>query len=296
MPHAALHPDASPVGLHDGAGDRQPEPEPAPVRVAWLAYPGTTGAPWIDIAIADRIVLPDALRPHFSEAIAWLPRAYQPNDPTRRIVEPPSRVTCGLPANGPVFVSFNNGYKLNARSMQRMFAVLRAVPDPTLWLLSGPDGADDRLRAAAREAGVDAKRIVFAPRLPHEEYLGRYRHADLFLDTDPYNAHTTASDALFAGCSVLTAPGATFASRVAASLNAHLGMDETIVADDDAFVAFATRVGRDAAFRDALHARLAERRSSSALFDMRGFARDFADVLARIDARARAGLAQTDFG
>jgi predicted O-linked N-acetylglucosamine transferase (SPINDLY family) len=269
---------------------------PAPVRVAWLVYPGTTGAPWIDVAIADHVVLPDALRPHFSEAIAWLPRAYQPNDPTRAIVEPPSRVACGLPATGPVFVSFNNSYKLNARSMTRMFAVLRAVPDATLWLLSGPDGADDRLRAAARDAGIDAKRLVFSPRLPHEEYLGRYRHADLFLDTDPYNAHTTASDALFAGCPVLTAPGATFASRVAASLNAHLGLDDTNVVDDDAFVAFATRVGRDVAFRDALRAKLAERRTTSALFDMQGFARDFADVLLRIDARARAGLAPADFG
>jgi len=266
---------------------------PAPLQINWLAYPGTSGAPWIDYVIADRVVLPDALRPHFSEAVARLPRCFQPSDPTRRVGEPPSRAACGLPSEGPVFVSFNNSYKLNRESVQRMFAVLLAVPDATLWLLSGPEGADDRLRQFAIANDVDARRLVFMPKLPHDEYLTRYRHADLFLDTAPYNAHTTASDAIWAGCPVLTTPGATFAARVAASLNAHLGMPSLKVADD-AFVEMAVRVGRDAALRASLRAEIAERRAASGLFDMRAFAADFAALLRRIVERSRTGLAPAD--
>ncbi len=267
---------------------------PAPLQINWLAYPGTSGAPWIDYVIADRVVLPDALRPHFSEAVARLPRCFQPSDPTRRVGEPPSRTACGLPPEGPVYVSFNNSYKLNPDSTQRMFAVLRAVPAAVLWLLSGPEGADDRLREAARAGGVDATRLVFMPKLPHDEYLARYRHTDLFLDTTPYNAHTTASDAIWAGCPVLTEPGATFAARVAASLNTHLGMPALNVAGDDAFVETAVRIGQDAALRASLCAELAERRASSGLFDMRAFALDFATLLRRMVERHRRGLAPAD--
>jgi predicted O-linked N-acetylglucosamine transferase (SPINDLY family) len=267
---------------------------PAPVQIGWLAYPGTSGAPWIDYVVADDIVLPADMRAHFSEAVATLPRCFQPSDMTRGIPDPPSRADCGLPPEGPVFVSFNNRYKLNPRSMERMFAVLRGVTDATLWLLAAREGADDRLRAAARDAGVDPARLVFMPKLPHADYLARYRHADLFLDTTPYNAHTTASDAIWAGCPVLTTPGATFASRVAASLNAHLGMPALNVADDAAFVEMAVRVGRDAAFRAALRAEVADRRSDSGLFDMRAFARDFAALLHQIADRRRRGLAPAD--
>jgi len=267
---------------------------PAPLQINWLAYPGTSGAPWIDYVIADGVVLPDALRPHFSEAIARLPRCFQPSDPTRRVGEPPSRATCGLPAEGAVFVSFNNSYKQNRESVQRMLAVLRAVPDATLWLLAGPEGADDRLRQFASANDVGAHRLVFMPKLPHDEYLARYRHADLFLDTTPYNAHTTASDAIWAGCPVLTTPGATFAARVAASLNAHLGMASLNVVDDAAFVETAVRIGRDAALRSALRAEVAARRTSSGLFDMRAFADDFAALLARMVERKRRGLAPAD--
>jgi predicted O-linked N-acetylglucosamine transferase (SPINDLY family) len=234
------------------------------------------------------------LRPHFSEAVARLPRCFQPSDPTRSIGAPPSRVACGLPAAGAVYTSFNNSYKLNPASMQRMFAVLRGVPDATLWLLSAPEGADDRLRAAARNHGVEPARLVFMPKLPHPDYLARYRHADLFLDTQPYNAHTTASDAIWAGCPLLTVPGATFASRVAASLNAHLGMTQLNAGDDETFVRTAIRIGRDAALRDALHAELDARREASGLFDMRGFAHDFAELLLRMVERQRHGLAPDD--
>lgn len=264
---------------------------PAPVQVNWLAYPGTSGAPWIDYVLADRSVLPDALTPHFSESVAYLPRSFQPSDIARELPAMSSREHHGLPADGTIFCCFNNSYKLNPRSMGRYFAILREVPGSVLWLLSGPGRADDRLRAAATAAGVHASRLLFMPKQPQPEYLARLRHADLFLDTNPYNGHTTASDALWARCPVLTVPGETFASRVAGSLNHHLGMDEMNMADDAAFVRRAIELGRDRDARDALRTRLAELRRTSPLFDMRGFAIDFAAMAGRMADRHRRGLA-----
>lgn len=252
---------------------------PARVQVNWLAYPGTSGAPWIDAVLADAIVLPPALAPHFSERVVRLPRCFQPSDTQRAIGHPPSRADCGLPDGAVVFCCFNNSYKLNPRSLARACAVLRGVPGSVLWLLSGPGRADERLREAARAQGVDPARLVFMRKQPHADYLARLRHADLFLDTTPYNAHTTASDALWAGCPVLTTPGETFASRVAASLNHHLGMGHMTVADDTAFVARAITLGTDADARHAVRMDLAARRADSGLFDMDGFAADFVEAV-----------------
>lgn len=264
---------------------------PAPLQVNWLAYPGTSGAAWIDYVIADREVLPAHLHAAFSEKVAWLPRCFQPSDPGRAVGAPPPRTGCGLPASGVVYACFNNSYKLDARSLGRMFAILRQVPGSVLWLLSGPGDSNRRLAAIAAADGIAANRLVFMAKLPHADYLARYRHADLFLDTATYNAHTTASDAIWAGCPVLTSPGQTFASRVAASLNAHLGMHELNVADDAAFIDFAVRIGHDRAARDALHDRLAAGRTRSGLFDMEAFAGDFLALATRMARRHRDGLA-----
>lgn len=253
---------------------------PAPVQVNWLAFPGTSGAPWIDYVLADPFVLPGSMARHFSERVLYLPRCFQPSDTTRDVATPPSRRECGLPAqDGPdqgiVYCCFNNSYKINPQSFQRMAAVLRGTPGSVLWLLSGPGEADARLRTAAAGLGLDPGRLVFMPRLPHAQYLARYRHADLFLDTSPYNAHTTASDALWAGCPVLTRPGATFASRVAGSMNHHLGLESMNAPSDEAFVDQAIGLGHDPAALRALRDTLRDRRSGPGLFDMRGFARDF---------------------
>ena len=253
---------------------------PAPVQVNWLAYPGTSGAPWIDHVLADRFVLPESLAAHFSERDVRLPRCFQPSDTARVVPPAPSRAACGLPEDAVVFCCFNNSYKLNPRSMARAMHVLRDVPGSVLWLLSGPGQADARLRTFAQSQGIAPERLVFMPKQPHAEYLARLQHADLFLDTEPYNAHTTASDALWVGCPVLTRPGATFAARVAGSLNHHLGMDALNVADDETFVARAVALGRDADARAILRGELAQRRRDSGLFDMRAFARDFADAIA----------------
>ena len=252
---------------------------PAPLQINWLAYPGTSGAPWIDAVLGDAFALPPALEPYYSERVLRLPRAFQPSDTTRVLQDAPTRAACGLPRDGVVFCCFNNSYKLNPRSMQRAFAVLRDVPGSVLWLLSGPGRADARLREAAHTAGLDPARLVFMGKLPHPQYLARYALADLFLDTHPYNAHTTASDALWAGCPVLTCPGGTFAARVAGSLNHHLGMDPLNVADDAAFIAMAVALGNDPSRRAAVRAALAEARERSGLFDMRGFATDLSALL-----------------
>ena len=249
---------------------------PAPVQVNWLAYPGTSGAPWIDCIIADAFVLPDAMSPHFSERVLRLPRCFQPSDTGRVLGPPPSRRDCGLPDAGVVFCCFNNSYKLNPRSVARLLAVLRGVPGCVLWLLSGPGESDTRLRQVALAHDIDPQRLVFMPKQPHGDYMARLQHADLFLDTEPYNAHTTASDALWAGCPVLTRPGETFAARVAGSLNHHLGMPAMNVDTDDAFIARAIELGRDGQMLAAVRTELARRRGDSGLFDMDGFARDFA--------------------
>jgi len=257
---------------------------PAPLQLNWLAYPGTSGAPWLDAVVGDAFALPPALEPHYSERVLRLPRAFQPSDNTRVLEPAPTRADCGLPAQGVVFCCFNNSYKLNPRSMARAFAVLQAVPGSVLWLLAGPGKADARLRAAAQAAGVDPARLVFMAKLPHPQYLTRYALADLFLDTHPYNAHTTASDALWAGCPVLTCPGDTFAARVAGSLNHHLGLAHMNVGDDAAFIATASALGNDPSALAALRIGLAQARERSGMFDMAGFA---ADLSALLQALAR---------
>jgi predicted O-linked N-acetylglucosamine transferase (SPINDLY family) len=262
---------------------------PAPVQAGWLAYPGTTGAPFIDYLIADHFLIPESSRRFYSEAVAYLPRCYQPSDNTRPILTAPPRSAFGLPANAVVFASFNNSWKLNPASFARMCAVLREVPGSVLWLLTAGREADARLRSAAQSHAIDPHRLVFSPALPHLQHLARYPLADLFLDTHPYNAHTTASDAIWAGCPVLTRPGETFASRVAGSLNHHLGMPELIARDDEEFVATAARLGNDRPALAALRERLAEQRQTSGLFDMHGYAQDFAALLHEMDARLQRG-------
>lgn len=264
---------------------------PAPLQVNWLAYPGTSGAPWIDVVLADGFVLPPSLAQGFSERVHYLPRCFQPSDTTRTLALPPDRAECGLPEPGAgvAFCCFNNSYKLNPASMRRAWAVLAGVPGSVLWLLSGPGRADQRLRDAAAAAGVEPSRLVFMPKQPHDRYLARLQHADLFLDTNPYNAHTTASDALWAGCPVLTRPGETFAARVAGSLNHHLGMPQMNVATDDEFIRRAIDLGRDAAMLKAVRAELAERRRTGSLFDMDGFASDFAAAVVAMVEQHGAG-------
>ena len=270
--------------------------KPAPIQVNWLAYPGSLGAPWYDYLIADRYLIADAHRIHYDEKIAWLPRCYQPTDTTRIIDEPPSREACGLPREGFVYCCFNNNWKFTPRSFALWMHILHAVPGSALWLLDGSPGHGiaERLRDSARQAGIDAQRLVFSPKLKHADYLARYRHADLFLDTSPYNAHTTASDALYAGCPVLTCPGETFASRVAGSLNHQLGFDQLSVDNDEAYVTLAVELALQPPRLSELRTILAKPACRARLFDMRAYANDFAQLLTQMVKRKRRGEAATD--
>jgi len=270
--------------------------KPAPIQINWLAYPGSLGAPWYDYLIADAYVIPPRQREYYDEKIACLPRCYQPTDATRVLAEPPPRESLGLPLNAFVYCCFNANWKITPQRFALWMRILRAVPDSVLWLLDERpgSGATQRLRAAARHAGLDPQRLVFAAKADHPDYLARYRLAGLFLDTHPYNAHTTASDALYAGCPVLTQPGETFASRVAGSLNHRIGMHELIVDRDEAYVARAIELAGAPEHLKALRARLRDASVRSRLFDMQAYASDFTKLLARIAERADAGLPPQD--
>lgn len=267
---------------------------PAPLQVNWLAYPATSGSPWMDYVLADPVVLPATLRAGFSEKVLRLPRCFQPYDPGRVPAATPSREACGLPARGTVFASFNNSYKINPASFARFMVILQLVPGSVLWLQSGPGNADERLRRAATAAQVAPERLVFLPRLPHAEYLARYAHVDLFLDTLPYNAHTTAVDALWSGCPLLTCTGRTLAGRVAASLLYHLGLPELVTTDADSYVSMAVELGNDPAALATLREHLQRQREHNALFDMQGFAVDFRRAVQAIGARQRIGRPPID--
>jgi predicted O-linked N-acetylglucosamine transferase (SPINDLY family) len=216
---------------------------PAPLQASFLGFPGTMGAGFIDYVIADPIVLPMDQQIHFSEKIVHLPHCYQPNDSGRPIAEAtPTRAQCGLPEDGFVFCSFNNSYKITPAFFDVWMRLLSAVPGSVLWLLEANALVRDNLRNEARLRGVDPDRLVFAPKRPSAEHLARHRLADLFLDTLPYNAHTTASDALWAGLPVLTCVGETFAGRVAASLLRTVGLPELATASLEDYESLARKL------------------------------------------------------
>ncbi len=269
---------------------------PAPLQVGWLGFPGPTAAPFIDYLLVDRYVIPPEQRSFYSEKLLRLPDSYQPNDSTRRLVTPPSRKDCGLPERGTVYASFNQTWKITPEVFGCWMEILRAVPDSVLWLLAPEAGAlaIGNLRAAAAAAGIEAHRLVLQDKLTHEQYLARYRHADLFLDTWPYNAHTTASDALFTGCPLLTLPGTTFASRVAGSLLSTLGLPELIAKNTSDYIARAVAIGKSVKARTHIRHRVAERRKASGLFDGGRYARHFERAMSVIVERQRAGFAPDD--
>jgi predicted O-linked N-acetylglucosamine transferase (SPINDLY family) len=181
--------------------------------VSYLGYPGTMAAPCIDYIIADEIVIPEAHRSHFTEQVVYLPDSYQVNDDARVIADrTPGRAACGLPEEGFVFCCFNNSYKITPRMFDIWMRLLSAVDGSVLWLLEANAVAPGRLRREAQARGVAPERLVFAPKCELSVHLARHRCADLFLDTLPVNAHTTASDALWAGLPVLTSLGRSFAA------------------------------------------------------------------------------------
>jgi predicted O-linked N-acetylglucosamine transferase (SPINDLY family) len=263
---------------------------PAPVQANFLGYPGTMGAPYVDYIIADKIVLPDEHHPFYREKVVTLPDAYQCNDSKRRISEStPSRAEAGLPENGFIFCCFNNCSKITPEIFEVWMRLLGAVEGSVLWLLESNEEATRNLRHEAGERGVDAGRLVFAPRMKLGDHLARHRLADLFLDTLPYGAHTTTSDALWSGLPVLTCMGSTFAGRVAASLLHAVDVPELITGSLGAYEALALKLARDESTLKAIRAKLAANRDRQPLFDTARFTHHFESALTTMLERQHRG-------
>ena len=242
---------------------------PAPVQVSYLGYPATMGVDFIDYIIVDPFVVPAGQQPFFSERLVHLPGSYQVND-RRRVVARArtSRQDHGLPPEGLVLCSFNNSYKISPVLFDIWMRLLRSAPGSVLWLLETNALVRGNLQSEAGKRGVDSARLIFAPVVPPAEHLGRHQHADLFLDTLPCNAHTTASDALWAGLPVLTCSGGTFAGRVAGSLLMAMGMPELITESLEEYEQAALALTRDPQRLIALRQELEEKRDTSSLFDL----------------------------
>jgi predicted O-linked N-acetylglucosamine transferase (SPINDLY family) len=247
---------------------------PAPLQVSYLGYPGTMGAEFIDYILADHVVIPQEHRKFYTEQIAYLPGCYQTTDAGRPVADAtPSRGAAGLPAHGFVFCCFNNSFKITPEIFDVWMRLLRAVEGSVLWLLEGSVSCVRNLRREADARGVAPDRVVFAPRIASAEHLARQRLADLFLDTIYYGAHTTASDALFVGLPVVTHLGATFPSRVAASLLHAVGLPELIAGSLADYEAMAMDLARNHEQLAALRCKLMRQRLSFPLFDTGSFTR-----------------------
>jgi protein O-GlcNAc transferase len=269
---------------------------PAPVQVNYLGHPGTMGADFIDYILADRIVIPDAQRAFFREKVAVLPDSYQCNDDKRRIADAtPCRTEAGLPERGFVFCSFNNSYKITPEMFALWMRLLNAVEGSVLWLLDDTAFAVRNLRREAQAKGVAAERLVFAPRKAQDEHLARQRLADLFLDTLPCNAHTTASDALWAGLPVLTCAGSTFAGRVAASLNHAVGLPELVTHSLNEYEAVALKLARQVPALAEVRAKLARNRAAAPLFNTERVTRALEAAYTTMLERTNRGQPPADF-
>jgi len=269
---------------------------PAPLQVNYLGYPGTMGAPYMDYIIADSLVIPSQHFEHYSEKVVHLPHSYQPNDSRRKIAAAfPDRAMEGLPEHGFVFCCFNNSFKITADVFSIWMNLLKQVNGSVLWLSEGNVATQENLRREAQRRNVDPDRLIFKSRLPMAEHLARHRHADLFLDTFYYNAHTTASDALYAGLPVVTCLGDTFAGRVAASLLRAVGLPELITRSPEEYVALALRLATHPEELAALKDKLARNGRSTPLFDTALFTRHIEEAYVTMYQRHQQGLAPDHF-
>ncbi|MBN9430766.1 MAG: tetratricopeptide repeat protein [Burkholderiales bacterium] len=263
----------------------------APIQVNFLGYPGTMGADFIDYIIADPTVIARDQIEHFTERVVWLPDSYQPNDDTRAPASVSiTRADVGLPADAFVLCCFNNAYKLKAGTFESWMRVLAGVSDAVLWLWVTDPQAQAHLRDFARARGIDGERLVFAESWQHHRHLARLRLADLFVDTLPYNAHTTTADALWSGLPVVTQLGHTFAGRVAASLLRSAGLSELVTDSPRAYETLILALANDRPRLAELRTRLETSRSTAPLFDSLRFARHLEAAFEGIISDRRQGL------
>ncbi len=261
---------------------------PAPVIVNFCGYPGSMGSPFHQYMITDELVVPEENRVYYSEAIKYIP-CTQPVDRKRFIAEKPSRKEAGLPEKAFVYACFNGMQKITQATFGQWMQILAAVPNSVLWLLTGGDNVDQRLRDLAKVAGVEAERLIFAPKAGNAQHLARVGVADLFLDTFPYGAHSTAADALTVGLPVLTYPGKTFAARFCHSIVHAAGLPELICSGPQDYVARAIAYGRERKALQAVRDQLAARRETSVLRDMPGLARRLEDIYWEMQEEAERG-------
>ena len=270
-------------GYTKGARTHMLALRPAPIQINYLGYPGTLGAGFMDYILVDDYVVPSDQQPFFAEKLVHLPGCYQINDSKRAIwPKTPTRAECGLPDTSFVFCDFNNTYKITSKMFAIWMELLQAVPRSVLWLLEGNSCAAANLKREAEAHGVSATRLIFAPRVPMAEHLARHHLADLFLDTFPVCAHTTASDALWAGCPLLALAGNTFIARVAGSLLRAVGLPELVTTSFEDYLAMALRLARSPDLLRELRTRLAANRSASPLFDAFHFTRNLESAYTRM--------------
>jgi predicted O-linked N-acetylglucosamine transferase (SPINDLY family) len=257
---------------------------PAPIQITYLGLPATTGLPSIDYVIADRFLIPEEYAPFYSEKPLYMPDIYQVSDRQRQVGPVPSRSSCGLPEDGFVFCSLNNNYKFTPEVFAVWMHILQRTPGSVLWLLSDNRWAEANLRSEAAERGIDPQRLIFSGRVSPENYLARYACADLFLDTFPFNAGTTANDALWMGLPLLTCCGRSFAARMAGALLSAAGLPELITYTLADYEEKAVSLAHDAAQCQALRAHLAETKKSGVLFNTPLFARNLEHQLMQLVA------------
>jgi protein O-GlcNAc transferase len=269
---------------------------PAPVQAHYMGFPGTMGAPYIDYVVADRTVIPDCEREFLSEKIAALPNSYLVNDRGRTIAERAfSRSELGLPDRAFVYCCFNSNHKITPNTFASWMRILGQVEDSVLWLLQGHAKAAENLRQHAVANGIDPNRLVFARRIPPAEHLARHRAADLFLDTQPYNAHTTAADALWAGLPVLTLMGETFAGRVAASLLNAVGLPGLVTTSPADYERLAVALATEPDKLTRIRTKLADNRLTTPLFDTELFTRHIEVAFLEMYRRHQDGLPPDHF-
>lgn len=269
----------------------------APVQVGYLGFPGTLGSERMDYLLADEFVVPPALRAHYAEQIVYLPDCFMVNGPRdAKEAAMPTRASEGLPAEGFVFCCFNNAFKIEPRLFDVWMRLLGAVPGSVLWLRQTNAAAERNLRATAGAQGIDPARLIFAPmRARMADHLARHRLADLFLDTLPYNAHTTAADALWMGLLVVTCAGNAFAGRVAGSLLHTLGLDELITGDFAGYEALALRIASDPPYATELRAKLLRSLETTPLYDVPRFCSHLEAAYATMIGRWQSGEAPCGF-
>jgi protein O-GlcNAc transferase len=269
---------------------------PAPIQVNYLGYPGTMGVELVDYLIADSWLIPEAERSAYSESIARLPDCYQVND-RRRAIAPihPQRAEVGLPQDAFVFCCLNNNWKITEPVFDVWMRLLHAIPGSVLWLLAGNTWSDERLREEARARGIAPERLIFCERTAHAEHLARHRLADLFLDTLPVNAHTTASDALWVGLPVVTCSGRSFAARVAGSLLRAAGVAELVTGSLEEYEQKALVLARDPGRLHTIRERLVRERDTAPLFDTPAFCTHLEAAYRRMWEIYESGAAPHDF-